>query len=147
MSMSVKCVICDTRVCDDDRVSPGHSVNGVPVLTKTTMSQVSVISIINNIISITSPSSSVICSRCFNLLDTIDTLQVQLRFKKSEIVTLHKNKNIHEKDNDREKDPLKKTASEELKCQMCGKTFGNNGSLRNHRSKEHRNDLRKYSRY
>ena len=91
--VTVECLICDTREADHGVVSPGNSsVNCVSTLTKTTMSQVSVISIINNIISSTSSSQSVICSRCFNLLDTIDTLRVQLRFKKSEIVTLHDNK-------------------------------------------------------
>ena len=141
-------MICDSSVS-------GGSDNVFNIMsagTKTTMSQVSILSILTTIIPDLSSHSSTICSKCFNLLDTIDTLQVQLRFKRSEVVTLYDNKKKNT-ENKTDKafstgdtvvvaEPPKKKekgllTSEDLKCQVCCKTFEKRRYLMDHLRRVH----------
>ena len=91
------CGLCSQRV----GVGGGGGSQVLSSQYKTTMSQISVRDILNTIIKPLTQSSITdnpsLCSRCFNLLDTIDTLQVQLKLKKSEVVNLYGNTNSNKK--------------------------------------------------
>merc|ERR1711884_611584 len=121
------------------------------------MSQISVREILNTIIKPLSHSSITenpsLCSRCFNLLDTIDTLQVQLKLKKSEVLNLFANCNTKTASEKTAKsgarvsvievvEPPKKKdkgllTSEDLKCQVCDKTFEKRRYLMDHLRRVH----------
>ena len=158
--IELRCGLCSQRVGD----------GGGQVLSsqyKTTMSQISVREILNTIIKPLSHSSITenpsLCTRCFKLLDTIDTLQVQLKLKKSEVVNLYGNTNSN-KNNQNPKpaetesaekkaiqvtvnvievaEPPKKKdkgllTSADLKCQVCEKTFEKRRYLMDHLRRVH----------
>ena len=142
---------------------------------RTTMSHVSIVSIIKSIIgdSIVHDVTAIsnVCSRCFNLLDSIDTLQVQLRFKNSEVVTLFETSKTLKKDINKQKDKLRKEekenkvktetevildvseppkkkdkgllTSDDLKCQVCQKTFDKRRYLMDHLRRVHKSSIYK----
>ena len=167
--MASPCFICNTETSGGAETSVTNVTN---VLKKTTMSQVSAISILTNILpDIESLLDTQICSRCYNLLDTIDTLQVQLKFKRTEVVNLYENskaQRFKQENNNSMQDgnhcqqkpptvvtgkkadptsilvsepPKKKDkgllTSDDLKCQVCSKTFDKRRYLMDHLRRVH----------
>ena len=152
------------------RVGGGGESAALSSQCKTTMSQISVREILNTIIKPLSQSSTTdspsLCTRCFSLLDTIDTLQVQLKLKKSEVVNLYGNTGSSPtiKTNQNPKPALVERAekkeiqvtvnvievaeppkkkdkglltSADLKCQVCQKTFEKRRYLMDHLRRVH----------
>ena len=153
------CSICH-RSIDDEAKTVDQGL--VSPQCRTTMSQVSVMTIVTNILGSSIVDITGICRRCFNLLDSIDTLQVQLKFKNSEVVTLYENSRKSALDertqsqSQRSEDtevkkkievievaepPKKKDkgllTSDDLKCQICNKTFEKRRYLMDHLRRVH----------
>ena len=147
--ISVRCLVCRVELVGEQVLSSQC---------KTTMSQMRVLDVLHTIITPNTypapPSSLPLCSRCFNLLDTIDSLEVQLKLKKSEILNLSVNcqdKSYPEKvvKTDLQSvslievsEPPKKKdkgllTSEDLKCQVCQKTFEKRRYLMDHLRRVH----------
>ena len=159
VQMELCCVLCSQRINGEGGVGGGQVLSSQY---KTTMSQISVREILNTIIEPLSHSSITdnpsLCTRCFTLLDKIDTLQVQLKLKKSEVVNLYGNTNSN-KNNRNPKPPEKREiqvtvnvievaeppkkkdkgllTSADLKCQVCEKTFEKRRYLMDHLRRVH----------
>ena len=61
---------------------------------KTSLSQSHVTETISCVLGCILVQSMLVCARCFTLLDTVDTLQVQIKLKKSEISNLYENSTL-----------------------------------------------------
>ena len=146
------------HVCGCD--APTEEENNTNDL-KSSVTHVSLMDILSNILNLTSTelNSHHICSRCYNLLDSISSLQVQLKLKRSEVSNLYENykaKRLKQTDNPVDKltkkkddslsllvsEPPKKKdkgllTSEDLKCQVCTKTFEKRRYLMDHLRRVH----------
>ena len=166
MTLPPTCHVCGC-------VTPSEDENDT-ILRKTSSSPVSVMEILSNLLGLTSELDAHICSRCFNLLDSINSLQVQLKLKRLEVSTLYENykaqrlkennSNIIQQESNliqlnkltvatKAKDdslsipllvtepPKKKDkgllTSEDLKCQVCRKTFEKRRYLMDHLRRVH----------
>ena len=139
---------------------------------KTSLSRVSAIDILTNILgSDLNFLNAQVCSRCSHLLDSINSLQIQLKLKRSEISNLYENYKaqqvkrtdgklqlesdrvnvnkltiVSKKEDDSlsllvSEPPKKKEkgllTSEDLKCQVCSKTFEKRRYLMDHLRRVH----------
>ena len=141
-----RCVLCNQVVAEGCAVS---------AQCRSSMSHTEILLVLQAILSPPSypspPSSTRLCTRCFNLLDTIDTLQVQLKLKKSEVLNLSANcrndigntaKIEHKVLVTEVTEPPKKKdkgllTSEDLKCQVCDKSFEKRRYLMDHLRRVH----------
>ena len=84
------CLICGGLLTEEERqenLSGSYSKMG--------MSRVATLELLTSVLQLlVIPASQCICRRCFNLLDTLDTLAVQMKLKQSEIINLYENRNI-----------------------------------------------------
>ena len=85
---SQACLVCgkfsDVETYHD--ISSSYSI--------TTLSQVHMTDIISTVLGSVLVHSMLLCQTCWQLLDMLDTLQVQVKLKKSEITVLYENSNI-----------------------------------------------------
>ena len=131
---------------------------------KSSVTHVSLMEILSNILNLTSTEvdSRHICARCYNLLDSINSLQVQLKLKRSEVSNLYENFKakkqtdipVQPKLTKKKEDslsllvvepPKKKDkgllTSEDLKCQVCSKTFEKRRYLMDHLRRVHNSSV------
>ena len=141
-----RCVLCNQVVAEGCAVS---------AQCRSSMSHTEILLVLQAILSPPSypppPFSTRLCTRCFNLLDTIDTLQVQLKLKKSEVLNLSANcrndivntaeiehkvlvTEVTEPPKKKDKGLL---TSEDLKCQVCDKSFEKRRYLMDHLRRVH----------
>lgn len=162
MTSPPTCHVCGG--CD----APTENENNTSHL-KSSLSHVSAVDILSKLLGLTSELDTHICSRCYNLLDSINSLQVQLKLKRLEVSNIYENykakklkqtdTNLHQERNQvnnltpaiKNKDdslsllvsepPKKKDkgllTSEDLKCQVCRKTFEKRRYLMDHLRRVH----------
>ena len=155
------------HVCGCDTSTEAE--NNTSHLVKSSLSHVSAVDILSKLLGLTSEVDTHICSRCYNLLDSINSLQVQLKLKRTEVSNLYENykakrlkqtdTNLHQECNQENKltpatknkddslsllisEPPKKKdkgllTSEDLKCQVCRKTFEKRRYLMDHLRRVH----------
>ena len=84
------CLVCSGLLTEEER---RENLSGS--YSKTGMSRVATLELLTSVLQLlVLPASQSICRRCFNLLDTLDTLAVQIKLKQSEIINLYENRNI-----------------------------------------------------
>ena len=172
------CFLCN-RTLEETEITTEHQL--VSSLCRSTLSHISILNIISNILEDNNNfketsinSVSYVCSDCFCLLDTIDSLKVQLKLKTSEVINLfenfcnkakekpkskiehnqnfgenkRKNKNEAVGDSIDVAEPPKKKdkgllTSDDLKCQICQKTFEKRRYLMDHLRRVHNSSVYK----
>ena len=167
------CFICCKDLDENDVKSTSRSLmSGDCRTTMSRVSILSIINNIVGVAEVNSITSiSNVCTRCFNLLDSIDTLQVQLRFKNSEVVTLFETSKANRDTINKVKEDLKLEekvkvkrdadvlhldvieppkkkdkgllTSDDLKCQVCLKTFDKRRYLMDHLRRVHKSSVYK----